>query len=71
MPFTMRGRSTAQAAFAILRANILQLHMRLEVELDHGQGGEMSGAGCPPSESLGAKADVQTTVIAIFNRFTR
>ena len=39
---TMRGRPTAQAAFAILRAfvarwyaNVLQVHTRLEVELDH------------------------------------
>ena len=57
----MRGRPTAQAAFAILRAfvarwyaNVLKLHTRLEVELDHGRGGARSGAGCPPFESSGA-----------------
>ena len=40
----MRGRPNAQAAFAILRAfvprwyvNVLQVHTRLEVELDHGR----------------------------------
>ena len=72
----MRGRPTAQAAFAILRAfvtrwyaNVLQLHTRLEVELDHGRGGARSGAGCPPSKSSGAKVHVQPTVTAIFNRF--
>ena len=62
-------RPTAQAAFAILRAfvsrlyaNVLQLHTRLEVhvELDHGRGGARSGAGCPPSESSGAKVHVRT-----------
>ena len=65
----MRGRPTAQAAFAILRAfvvrwyaNVLQLHTRLEVELDHGRGGARSRAGCPPSESSGAKVHVQPTV---------
>ena len=58
----MRGRPTAQAAFAILRAfvarwyaNVLQVHTRSEVELDHGRGGAKSRAGCPPSESSGAK----------------
>ena len=73
----MRGRFNAQAAFAILRAfvarwcaNVLQLHTRLELELDHGRGGARSGAGCPPSESSGAKVHVQPTVTAIFNRFT-
>ena len=73
----MRGRPTAQAAFAILRAfvarwyaNVLQLHTRLEVELDHGRGGARSGAGCPPSKSSGAKVHVQPTVTAMFNRFT-
>ena len=72
-----RSRPTAQAAFAILRAfvagwyaNVLQLHTRLEVELDHGRGGARSGAGCPPSESSGAKVLAQPTVTAIFNRFT-
>ena len=74
----MRGRPTAQAAFGILRAfiarwysNVLQLHMCLEVGLDHGRGGARSRAGCPPSESSGAKVHVQPTVTAIFNRFTR
>ena len=74
----MRGRPTAQAAFAILRAfvarwyaNVLQVHTRLEVELDHGQGGAKSRAGCQPSESSGAKVLAQPTVTAIFNRFTR
>ena len=76
----MRGRPTAQAAFAILRAfvarwcaNVLQVHTRLEVELhvDHGRGGAKSRAGCPPSESSGAKVLAQPTVTAIFNRFTR
>ena len=74
----MRGRPTAQAAFAILRAlvarwyaNVLQLHMRLEVELDHGQGGARSRASCPPSESSGVKVHAHATVTAIFNRFTR
>ena len=33
--------------------------MRLQVELDHGWGGARSGAGCPPSESSGAKVHVQ------------
>ena len=73
----MRGRSTAQAAFAIIRAfvarwyaNVLQLHTRLEVELDHGRGGARSGAGFPPTESSGAKVHVQPTVTAIFNCFT-
>ena len=54
----MRGRPTAQAAFAILRAsvarwyaNVLQVHTRLEVELDHGWDGARSRASCPPSES--------------------
>ena len=65
-------------AFAILRAfvarwyaNVLQLHTRLKVELDHGRGGVRSRAGCPPSESSGAKVYVQPTVTAIFNLFTR
>ena len=73
----MRGRPTAQAAFAILRAfvarwyaNVLQLQ-RLEVELDHGRGGARSRAGCPPSESSGPKVHVQVMVTTIFNRFTR
>ena len=73
----MRGRPTAQVAFAMLRAfvarwyaNISQLHTRLEVKLDHGRGGARSGAGCPPSESSGAKVHVWPTVTAIFNRFT-
>ena len=30
--------------------NILQLHTRLQVELDHGRGGASSRADCPPSE---------------------
>ena len=67
----MRGRPTAQAAFAILRAfvarwdaNVLQLHTRLEVELDHGRGGTRSRAGCPPSESSGAMVHAQPTVTA-------
>ena len=75
---TMRGRPTTQAAFAILHvfatrwyANVLQLHTRLDVELDHGRGGARSRAGCPPSESSGAKVHVQVMVTAIFNRFTR
>ena len=74
----MRGRPTAQAAFAILRAfvarwyaNVLQLDTRLEVELDHGRGGARSRAGCPPSKSSGAKVHVQVMVTTIFNRFTR
>ena len=74
----MRGRPTPQAAFTILHAfvtrwyaNVLQVHTRLEVELDHGRGGVKSRAGCPPSESSGAKVLVQPTVTAIFNRFTR
>ena len=70
---TMRGRPTAQAAFAILRAfvarwyaNVLQLHTRLDVELDHGRGGACarSESGCPPSKSSGAKVHVQPTVTA-------
>ena len=47
----MRGRPTAQAAFALLRAfsarwytNVIQLHARLEVELDDGRGGARSRA---------------------------
>ena len=74
----MRGRPTAQAAFAILRAfvarwyaNVLQPDTRLEVELDHGRGGARSRAGCPPSKSSGAKVHVQVMVTTIFNRFTR
>ena len=70
--------STAQATFAIIRAfvarwcaNVLQLHTRLEVELDHGRGGARFRAGCLPSESSGAKVRVRPTVTAIFNRFTR
>ena len=69
----MRGRPTAQAPFAILcafvarwYANVLQVHTRLEVELDHGRGGAKSRAGCPPSESSGAKVLAQPTVTAIF-----
>ena len=65
----MRGRPTAQAAFAILRvfvarwyANVLQVHTRLKVELDHGRGGAKSRAGCPPSDSSGAKVLAQPTV---------
>ena len=39
----MCGRPTAQAAFAILRVyRVLQLHTRLEVELDHGRDGARS-----------------------------
>ena len=63
----MHGRPTAQAAFAILHAfvarwyaNVLQLHKRLEVELDHGRGGARSRASCPPSETSGAKVHVQS-----------
>ena len=51
-----------QAVFVILRAfvarwyaNVLQLYTRLEVELDHGWGEARTRAGCPPSESSGAK----------------
>ena len=69
----MRGSPTAQAAFAILcafvarwYAYILQLYMHFQVELDHGRGGARSGAGCPPSESPGAKVHVQPTVTALF-----
>ena len=69
----MRGRPTAQAAFAILRTFVarwyayvvLQLHTRLEVELDHGLGGARSRAGCRPSESSGAEVHEQPTVTAI------
>ena len=71
-------RPTTQAGFAILRAfvarwyaDVLQLHTRLEVELDHGRGGARSRAGCPPSKSSGAKVHVQLTVTAIFDRFMR
>ena len=67
-----------QAAFSILSAfvarwyaNVLQLHTRLEVELDHGRGGAKSRAGCPLSESSGAKVHVQPMVTAIFNRLAR
>ena len=71
----MRGRPTARAALAILCAFvprwILQLHMRLEAELDHEQGGARSPAGCLPSESSGAKVHVQPMVTAILNRFMR
>ena len=73
----MGGPPRKLAAFAILRAfvarwyaSVLQLHTRLEVELDHGRGGARSRAGCPPSESSGAEVHVQPTVTAIFNRFT-
>ena len=75
---SMRGSSTTQAAFAILRgfvarwyAYVLQRHTRLEVELDHGRDGARSGAGYLPSESSGAKVDVLPTVTAVFYRFTR
>ena len=55
----MHRSPTAQAAFVILRMllvgyiYLLQVHMRLQVELhvDHRRGGARSGAGCPPSES--------------------
>ena len=74
----MRGRPTAQAAFAILctfvarwYSYVLQLHTRLEVELDHGRGGVRSRTGCQPSESSVAKFHVQLTVTAILNCFTR
>ena len=76
----MRGRPSAQAAFAIILlrafvarcyANVLPLHTRLKVELDHERGGARSRAGYLPSESSGAKVYVQPTVTAIFNRFTR
>ena len=67
----MCGSPTAQAVFAILRmfvacwyAYVLQLHTCLEVELDHGRGAARSGAGCPPSESSGAKVPIQPTVTA-------
>ena len=73
----MRGRPTAQAAFAILRvfvacsyAYVLQLHTHLEIKLDHGRGGAKSRAGCRPSESSGAKDHVQPTVTAILNRLS-
>ena len=73
----MCGSPTVQAAFAILSAfvarwyaYILQLHTCLEVELDHGQVGARSRAGCPPSESSGVKVHVQPTVTAILNCFT-
>ena len=46
-------------------ANVLQVHTRLEVELDHGRGGAKSRAGCPTSESSGAKVLVQPTVTAM------
>ena len=56
---TMRGRPTAQAACAIftrvcrslVRVRIAQLYTHLQVELDHGQGGARSGAGCRSPES--------------------
>ena len=46
-------------------ANVLKLHTRLDVKLDHGWGGARSRAGCPPSESSVAKVHVQPTVTAI------
>ena len=60
---TMHGRPIAQAAFALLLcafvarwyANVVQLHTRLEVELDHGRGGARSRAGCLQSESSESK----------------
>ena len=68
---TMHGRPTAQDAFAILcafvarwYANVLQLHTRLEVELDHGWSEARSRASFPPSESSGPKVHIQATVIA-------
>ena len=58
----MRGSPTAQAHFAILcvfvafgYAYVLQVHMLLQVGIDYGRGRVRSGAGCPPSESSGAK----------------
>ena len=60
----MRGRPTAQAAFAILRtsvarwyANILQLHT-LGSRARSWTGGARSRASCPPFESSGAKVHV-------------
>ena len=37
----------------------IQLHKRLEVELDHARGGARSVPGCLPSERSGAKVHVQ------------
>ena len=74
----MRGRPSAQAAFAILRAfvarwyaYVFQLHTCLEVELDLGRGGARPGAGCPLSESSGAKVHVWPSGTAILFCFTR
>ena len=68
----MRGRPTTQAAFAILRAfvarwyaNVLQLHMRLEVELYQPR----SPAGCPASESSGAKVHVSLASQPYFSAY--
>ena len=73
----MCGSPTAQAALGTLcafvarwYAYVLQVHMRLQVELDNGQGGSRSGAGCLPSKNSGAKADVQPTVTAVSYHFT-
>ena len=64
----MCGSPTVQAAFEILRtlvsrwcAYVLQLLMRLKVNIDHGQGRMRSGAGCPPFESSGANVHIQPT----------
>ena len=70
-------RHTAQTVAIILRAfvarwyaYVLQLHTRLEVELDHGRGGSRSGTGRSPSESSGDQVHVQPIVIAVLYRFT-
>ena len=77
----MHGSRTALAAFAILSTfvarwhaymcmYVLQLYTRLQVELDHGQGGPRSEAGCPPFESSGVEVHVQPTATVVLYRFT-
>ena len=65
----MRGSPSVQAAFELSHSfvacwckYVLLLHTRLEAGLDHGQGRARSGAGCPSSESSGAKVHIQPTV---------
>ena len=49
----------------VFRYTVLQVHTHLQVELDHRRREASSGACSPPSESAGAKGNVQPTVTAV------
>ena len=64
------ARVTVVVLYVCLSTTILALRITATHTLGvEGRGGVRSRAGCPPSESSGAKVHVQPTVTAILNRF--